>query len=109
MPGRSFALFLHRTKDLRVGKELVLVSYWKSITKDIVLSISSSALNRQCCCAINFLMRMLLSYIRPGPMMSKLLLVPRFSKKFPWINPGSLSLEVTQHLHQFFSEGCGMG
>ena len=79
-PVGALHYFWTEPRTSRVGKELVLVSFWKSVTKDIVPSISSSGSNRRCCCAINPLMRMLLRYIGQGPMMSELL--PATSKVF---------------------------
>ena len=106
-PVRALCYYLDKTKDFRAGKELVFVSFKKSLSKDIVPATISSWIKQMLS-----IVRWTGSNLTPSsgtwcPCLRSFQSLPR---RCPIrSDPFSLSLEVSQYIHPILPEGCSLG
>ena len=77
---RTLCYYLARTKDLRKGKNLVLVPFRKRSIRILFWLPSLPGSSKLCCNATSFLMRKPRACIKSEPMVFETLLLPRHSQ-----------------------------
>ena len=107
---RALRYFLDKTKDLRAGKELVFVSFWKSFNKDIVPATISSWIKQTIvlCYQLSDEQAQTLHQVRAHDV--RLCSFQNLSRRCTFRSDSiSLSLEVSQHFHSILFERCILG